>query len=252
MKTRIATLAAAAVVSASCTPSASAVPFTAVLPSAQFTASAAENSVKFISANGYAEGAYVMWSSVSGAGGYNVYADGVQLDSMLIRQYSGYMRADAVGLTSGSHTLKVVPVIGGSEDASKSAEITVTSYANDRSGFAFVSGSSNGAYNSDGTLKSDALVVYVTNSNKDSVSAKIDATGKGAENVTGFQNIITAYKKGKEDGYAEGIEEGKAAAKAELLGDMGTPCTDCTAVEVTDGTTTVTLYKPTKVGYIKK
>ncbi len=198
MKKRIASLAAAAVVSASCTLSASAVPFTAVLPSAQFTASAAENSVKFISANGYAEGAYVMWSSVSGAGGYNVYADGVQLDSMLIRQYSGYMRADAVGLTSGSHTLKVVPVIGGSEDASKSAEITVTSYANDRSGFAFVSGSSNGAYNSDGTLKSDALVVYVTNSNKDSVSAKIDATGKGAENVTGFQNIITAYKKGKE------------------------------------------------------
>ncbi len=198
MKKRIASLAAAAIVSASCTLSVSAAPFTAVLPSVQLTASAAENSVKFITANGYAEGAYVMWSSVSGADGYNVYADGVQLDPMLIRQYSGYMRADAVGLTSGRHTLKVVPVIGGSEDNSKSAETDVTSYANERSGFAFVSGSSNGAYNSDGTLKSNAVVVYVTNSNKDSVSAKIDATGKGAENITGFQNIITAYKKGKE------------------------------------------------------
>ena len=42
------------------------------------------------------------------------------------------------------------------------------------------------------------------------------------------------------------------ASKAELLGNMATPCTGCTAVEVTDGTTTVTLYNPTNVGYIKK
>ena len=52
--------------------------------------------------------------------------------------------------------------------------------------------------------------------------------------------------------YPIAFAEGKAEAKKELLGDMGTPCTDCTAVEVTDGTTTVTLYKPTKVSYIKK
>ena len=63
-----------------------------------------------------------MWSSVSGASGYNVYVDGTQIDSMLIRQYSGYMRADAVGLKAGSHTMKVVPVVGGKEDASKAAE----------------------------------------------------------------------------------------------------------------------------------
>lgn len=48
------------------------------------------------------------------------------------------------------------------------------------------------------------------------------------------------------------FKEGKAEAKAELLGAMGEPCTNCTAVEVTDGTTTVTLYKPTNVSYIKK
>lgn len=42
------------------------------------------------------------------------------------------------------------------------------------------------------------------------------------------------------------------AGKTELLGNMGTPCTDCTAVEVTDGTTTVTLYNATNVSYIKK
>ncbi len=48
------------------------------------------------------------------------------------------------------------------------------------------------------------------------------------------------------------FKEGKAEAKAELLGAMGEPCTGCTAVEVTDGTTTVTLYNPTNVSYIKK
>ena len=48
------------------------------------------------------------------------------------------------------------------------------------------------------------------------------------------------------------VQIGKAEAKAELLGAMGEPCTGCTAVEVTDGTTTVTLYNPTNVSYIKK
>ena len=52
--------------------------------------------------------------------------------------------------------------------------------------------------------------------------------------------------------YPIAFEEGKAEAKKELLGAMGEECTDCTAVEVTDGTTTVTLYNPTNVGYIKK
>ena len=103
--------------------------------------------------------------------GYNVYVDGTQIDSMLIRQYSGYMRADAVGLKAGSHTMKVVPVVGGKEDASKAAETKATAYAHDRSGFGFVNGTSYGAYNDDGTLKSNATVVYVTNANKDSVTA---------------------------------------------------------------------------------
>ena len=61
-----------------------------------------------------------------------------------------------------------------------------------------------------------------------------------------------AFNEGDAAGYARGLEEGKAAGKAEALGAMGEPCTDCTAVEVTDGTTTITLYNATNVGYIKK
>lgn len=55
-----------------------------------------------------------------------------------------------------------------------------------------------------------------------------------------IMTVITSVQIGKEEG------------QAEVLGAMGTPCTNCTAVEVTDDTTTVTLYNPTNVGYIRK
>lgn len=68
-------------------------------------------------------------------------------------------------------------------------------------------------------------------------TAETEADIKRAEDKIFF--ILSMYPAGKIDGVAE------------LLGDMAEPCTGCTAVEVTDGTTTVTLYKPTKVRYIK-
>lgn len=196
MKRRIASAAAAAVMGMTCVSAAS-----GVVPFAEPTviaASAADSSVSFTEKAGYNEGAYACWSPVANASGYNVYCDNVQLDSMLIRQYSGYFRADAVGLKAGNHTLKVVPVIGGKEDSSKAAEAAVTVTAHDRSGYGFVGGSSSGAYNDDGTLKSDAVVVYVTDENKDTVTASLNAAGKGEVVCTGIQNIITAYKKGAE------------------------------------------------------
>ncbi len=198
MKKRIASIAAAAVVSVSCVAGNLGGVNVINADNSSITAFAAESSVKFIATVGYGEAMYATWSSVSGASGYNVYVDGVQIDSMLIRQYPGYMRADAVGLKSGSHTMKVVPVINGKEDASKASETKATAYAHDRSGFGWVNGTSSGAYNEDGTLKSNAVVVYVTDANKDSVKASIDSTGKGASELTGIQNIILGYKKGKE------------------------------------------------------
>lgn len=158
------------------------------------TAVAAESSVKVLSAVGYGEGMYATWSSVSGASGYNVYVDGAKIDSMLIRQYAGYMRADAVGLKAGSHTMKIVPVINGSEDGSKAGQTSATATAHKREGFGFKNGSSSGAYNDDGTLKSNATVIYVTNANKDSVSVTLpDKKGTNTQ-LTGVQNIITGLK----------------------------------------------------------
>lgn len=198
LKRRAASIAAAAMMTVSAAVGTAASSMPVIYAGSSLTAYAAESSVKILSSAGFGEGMYATWSSVSGAGGYNVYVDGVQIDTMLVRQYSGYLRADAVGLKAGSHTMRVVPVIGGKEDGSKAAEATATAYAHDRSGFGFVNGSSSGAYNNDGTLKSNAIVIYVTDGNKDTVSASIDSTGKGATAVTGVQNIITAYKKGKE------------------------------------------------------
>ena len=166
---------------------------------ANFSAVAAESSVKFYETAGYGEGMYAKWAPVTNATGYNVYVDGVQIDSMLIRQYSSYFRADAVGLKAGSHTIKVVPVISGSEDSSKAASASATAYAHDRSGYGFVNGTSSGAYNDDGTLKSDAVVLYVTESTKDTVSMDVVTDSKGTTTATtGIQNILTAYKKGYE------------------------------------------------------
>ena len=159
----------------------------------------ASSVVSVTESNGYAEGAYAKWAAVDGADGYNVYCDGVQLDSMLIRQYKdGSFRADAVGITAGNHTLKIVPTKNGSEMASSAAEVNVSSYAHDRSGYAFNDGHMPGAYKADGTLKDNAIVVYVTEENKDSVTVKLNAEGKGEVDCVGIQNIVTAYKKGKE------------------------------------------------------
>ena len=186
MKNRIAAIAASVVVSVS-TVSGTFNSFVAPMTRNISIAYAAEASVKINAAVGYAEGMYATWGAVSGADGYNVYVDGTQIDSELIRQYSGYMRADAVGLKAGNHTIKVVPIINGTPDTSKAAENTADVYAHDRSGFAFNNGKALGAYNADGTLKSGAVVVYVTKDNKDSVKADI-----GGTTATGFQNIINA------------------------------------------------------------
>ncbi len=188
---RAAAIAAAAVMSASCM--ASIINSPVYMPVSSMTASAAD-SVSVLQSVGFGEGMYATWSAVSGAEGYNVYVDGVQIDSMLIRQYADYMRADAVGLKAGSHTMRIVPVIGGKEDASKAAETKADAYAHDRSGFAFVNGTSSGAYNEDGTLKSDAVVVYVTDETKDSVSVTLPDKKGNDITVTGVQNIITNLK----------------------------------------------------------
>ena len=83
------------------------------------------SSISITKSAGYAEGAYVMWTG-STSDEYSVYYSNggsyTQIDSMLIRQYSNYFRADAVGLKPGSYTLKVVGKSGGEQVTSSLTE----------------------------------------------------------------------------------------------------------------------------------
>lgn len=68
--------------------------------------------------------------------------------------------------------------------------------AYDRTGFAWVDGTSSGAYNEDGTLKENADVIYVTPDNKDTVSLAVVKDAKGnKQTATGLQNILDLVKK---------------------------------------------------------
>ena len=153
-------------------------------------------------ASGWLETAYVKWTPVTGATGYNVYVKSasasdsayVQLDDELIRKYPSYMRADAVGLKAGDYVMKIVPLNNGKENtAAAIVSDKLTVKAHDRSGFTFSSNSpvknGVGAYNNDGTLKSDASVLYVTEANKNTVKMKI-----GNTEYTGVAAITQAIK----------------------------------------------------------
>lgn len=159
--------------------------------------------VKILEAKGWQESAYLKWEALDGAASYNVYVDGKKIDAQLVRKYTNYYRADALGLKAGNYSMKVVPVNAAGEEIEASAntasDLTVKNY--DRAGFAHFNydQSGVGAYNNDGTLKSGAKVLYITAKTAKTVSADIvlDA-GKAPTKVTGFQAILDAYQKGND------------------------------------------------------
>ena len=169
-------------------------------------------SVSISSQGGWFESAYVTWQKTDGLE-YNVYislansGSWTKLDDELVREYPDYGRADALGLAVGSYKFKVVPVSGGSEVAADAAVSTaVTVKAHDRSGFAHKQAGSEGigAYNNDGTLKSNARVVYVWADNAKTVSLDVAKNAKGETvTYTGLQQIIYGYQKGDSNGSYE-------------------------------------------------
>ena len=108
---------------------------------------------------------------------------------MLIRQYSDHFRADAVGLKPGNYTLKIV---GKSSGEKITPLLKVSSY--DRSGFTFSKkspsyGKGTGAYNDDGTLKSGAKILYITEETKEFVTMEING-----KSYTGVSKITQHIK----------------------------------------------------------
>lgn len=155
--------------------------------------------------SGWYESAYVEWQPVDGAKSYNVYIKGEteadsaykKLDDELIRQYPDYWRADAPGLKAGKYMFKVEAVTDSTTASIVTSAVEVMSY--DRSGYGFVNGTSSGAYNEDGTLKDNAVVLYITEDTKDTVSLDVVTGSKGAvTSCTGLQAILYGFKKGKD------------------------------------------------------
>ncbi|AOC94530.1 Pectate trisaccharide-lyase precursor [Flavobacterium anhuiense] len=151
-------------------------------------------------ASGWLESAFVKWQPVSGAQTYNVYYTGngftdQKIDDQLIRSYGSYFRADIPGLKAGTYTVKVKPVVNGTEGTgATTGSLTVS--AHDRNGFAFEGGRVPGGYKADGTPKDNAVILYITQNTKNTISMNI--TGASANPCIGLQNILYAIKKGKD------------------------------------------------------
>jgi pectate lyase len=70
---------------------------------------------------------------------------------------------------------------------------SVTVLPHDRNGFAHSNGRVPGAYNLDGTLKANAVVLYITQNNKNTVS--LNVTGATTNPCVGLQTILDGFKK---------------------------------------------------------
>ncbi|MBQ8014093.1 MAG: hypothetical protein IJ257_06845 [Treponema sp.] len=167
--------------------------------------------VKIVKSEGWLNSAYIIFEQVEGAT-YKVLCDDVEIDAPLIRYYDTYtyyeqsedadlqvtwtkktlskvVRADALGLAAGEHTMKVCAV--GTENTSSYSTATMKVIDHDRSGFAFAPEATTtpGAYKADGTLKDGAIVIYLTQGNKKTLTATI-----GGKSYTGIQEITQAIK----------------------------------------------------------
>jgi pectate lyase len=196
---------------------------------AAFAASAAFSQVSLGDASGWLESAYAQWAD-DGSDSYNVYYSGagesdVKVDAQLVRKYGSTWRVDVPGLKAGDYTLKVAGVKGGKEGAAATTK-TLSVKAHDRAGFAFSNNHVPGAYKVDGTLKDGAVVIYISESTKNSVKLDVTTDNKGGTtSCTGFQAILTAIKKGFEKRPLDfrlvgNITDPESTDKGDILVDM--------------------------------
>jgi pectate lyase/amb allergen len=161
---------------------------------------AAASTVQIYNSAGVQEAAYIEWAAVSGTDHYYVsYSkDGssfTQIDDELIRKYPDRWRADIVGLSAGSYTIKVTCKDKAGSIIAENSVSGVKVVAQDRTGFTFSPKSlaydngGCGAYNADGTLKSGANVLYVTEKNFDSVSLPLVNKDGKSVTITGVAGI---------------------------------------------------------------
>lgn len=170
-----------------------------VTPTTPTIALPASAKIEIIKSEAYNEGACVTWKKLDSGITYNVYCDNKKLDASLVREYPQYMRVDALGLTKGNHTIKIAAVDKTGESSTVTATRSISGVTNfDRSGYAHSNWTKGvGAYNNDGSLKENAIVVYVTAATAKTVTAMIKVDKKEVVR-TGVQDILDALQKGSE------------------------------------------------------
>ena len=185
-------------------------------------------SIKLLSSGGWNEMLYAAFSGISDgdvtgvsySGAANGTLSGDDL-TYLVRDVSGGVRVDIPGVPAGSYTLTLTTKKG----SISVKDIAVS--AQDRSGFAHFNYTAGvGAYTDAGTLKANAIVLYVTNENKDTVTVK----SKDGTTVTGIGNILNSAGKTSKGGTAntnKGIIEKLAKDGTPLvvriIGDVKAP-----------------------------
>ena len=127
----------------------------------------------------------------------------------LVRDTSEGVRVDVMGLKPGTYTLTVT---------TKSGTFTQSGIEvneQDRSGYAHYNYTNGvGAYNDDGTLKDNAIVLYVTDENKNTVTLSY-----GGVTVSGIGNILNSV--GKACGEAGHETECKKTSKGKVYYGKG-------------------------------
>ncbi len=127
----------------------------------------------------------------------------------LVRKSGKGVRIDVPGLKAGTYTLTVKV---GQESVLTKSGIKVYEY--DRSGFAHFKYSDGvGAYNDDGTLKDDAIVLYVTDENKNDVELTV-----GKITVRGIGNILNSV--GQDAGGGKTSNGGKANTNQGIIKEL--------------------------------
>ena len=156
--------------------------------------------IDFITQKGQPETATVSWTPVSNVKSYEATIQGngvnTKVHDHLIRQYHDYIRVDVPGLKSGDYTItiKALDASGTTIDEGTTATLSVVSQ--NREGFAFFNDVVPGGYNSDGTPKQDAIIIYVSKNSVNTVTSPVkDKKGK-ATSYTGLANILAARSKG--------------------------------------------------------
>ena len=173
----------------------------------------------FSSVGGWNESIYAEISGISDADVTGVSYSGTMSGSLtgddltyLVRDEGNGVRIDIPGLKAGTYDLTVTTSSG---TVSQSG-ITVENY--DRSGYAHFNYTEGvGAYNDDGTLKDNAIVLYVTEDTKNTVTLSY-----GGKTVSGIGNILnSAGAKPKTNEKGNVLSE-VINTNQEILKDLGT------------------------------